>query len=425
MAESIINALMKVKGLRVPSKTSSFSLKEKGSTFQEIGERLKVDSILEGSVQKSGDRIRISARLVNVTDESLLWSEQWNKDLDDIFAIQDEIALAIMDKLKIHLLGEEREAVTKHYTDNVKAYNLYLLGRHFWNERTEESNKRAIEYFEQAIESDPNYALAHVGLADSYAIAAGYYFLPSEAAFSKAKNAVMKALELDDTLSEAYTTLAALKSDMDWDWKGAEEGYQQAIKLDPNYATAHHWYSYILSNMGQHEEAIQEAKRAQELDPLSHIMSRGLGGVYLNARQYEQAIEELERAIEFGSKAYFGHLWLFYAYHQSKQHRESIGVLKEFAGLMGFSDQRALIEKIYTESGYSEALREVIPIIPDPFHIAAFYTLLGEKDQAFEWLEKAYKEHSLGLGGLKEASIFDSIRSDARFKALLKKINLD
>lgn len=321
-------------------------------------------------------------------------------------------------------MGGEKEKLGKHLTENLEAYNLYLKGRYFWNKRTEEGNRKAIECFEQAIELDPKYALAYAGLSDSYEIAANYRYLPIKEAYSKAKNAMTRALELDDTLSEAHTTLGMINM-MDWDFKGAEEAFQRAIKLNANYATAHHWYSYVLSGIGRHEEAIKEAKVAQELDPLSHSMIRGLGYVYLSARQYEQAIKELKKALEFNPESLVGYLWLLFAYQQKEMYRESIGVLTEFAALIGFGDQRALIEQTYAESGYGAALRQVIPIIPDPYHKATLFAFLGEKEQAFEWLEKAYEERSTVIGALKVDPMLDSIRSDPRFKALLKRMNLD
>jgi tetratricopeptide (TPR) repeat protein len=332
---------------------------------------------------------------------------------------------SIIDNLKLKLTGAEKRNLAKRYTENVEAYNLYNMGRFFWNKRTEEDNRKAITFFEKAIKIDPDYALAYTGLSDSYGVAAGYHIIPSEEAYLKAINAANKALELDDTLSEAYTSLASLKRGMDWDWKGSEEAFLRAIRLNTNNANAHHWYGFVLSHLGRHDEAIKEAKRAQELDPLSHTMSRGLGGTYLNARQYKLAIEELERAIELGSTTYFGHLWLFYAYHQTELYDEAIEVLLKYADLQGFSDQMGLIEKIYRDSGYEAALRQIIPMIPGSFHTASFYSLLGDEEKVFEWLEKAYHEGDYGLGSLKVDPNFDRIRSDARYKTLLKKINLE
>ncbi|MGB6865717.1 MAG: protein kinase [Candidatus Aminicenantaceae bacterium] len=422
-AESIINALTRVEELRIPAPTSSFLFKGKEIDLKEVGEKLNVKTVLRGSVQKAGNKIRITAQLINVADETFLWSEQYNRELNDVFAIQDAITLEIVDKLRIKLMGGEKANLGKHHTENLEAYNLYLMGRHFWNKRTEEGFRKAIECFKQAIELDPNYALSYAGLSDSYGIAASYGYLPTNEAYSKAKNAVTRALKLDDTLSEAHTSMAIINV-MDWDWKGAEEAFQRAIKLNANYATAHHWYSYVLSNMGRHEEAIKEAKIAQEIDPLSPIMSRGLGGVYLFARQYEKAIEELNKTIEFDPESFFGHLWLSYAYLQSKMYRESIDVLKEFVSLIGFGDQRALIEQTYADSGFSAALRQVISIIPAPYIKATLFAFLGEKEQAFEWLEKADYELSINID-LKANPLFDGVRSDPRFIALLKKMNLE
>ncbi|MCK4823465.1 tetratricopeptide repeat protein, partial [bacterium] len=309
LAESIINALTKVQGLRVPAKTSSFSFKGKESTIQEIGERLDVDTILEGSVQKSGDRVRISARLVNVADESHLWSELFDSDLDDVFAVQDKIALAIANNLKVHLGGDEREAVTKRYTDNVEAYNLYLLGRHFWNKRTPPDLLKSIEYFEKAVELDPEYALAYSGIADALVVLPVQFAMPAKEAYPKAQEQARKALAIDDKLAEAYSCLAVIKREFEYDWSGAERYYKRAIELNPNYATAHQWYAEFLTSMGRFDEALDEIHKAQVLDPLSPIIATVEIVVLYHARQYDRALESFQKVLELDPNFPQAHLW--------------------------------------------------------------------------------------------------------------------
>jgi serine/threonine protein kinase/Tfp pilus assembly protein PilF len=437
LAESIINVLTKVKGLRVPAKISSFSFKGKDNTAQEIGERLKVDTILEGSIQKAGDRIRISAQLVNVTDESLLWSEQWNRELDDVFAVQDEIAMAIVDNLKVHLVGEEREAVTKRYTDNVEAYNLYLLGRHFWNKRTRDDMLKSIEYFEQAITADPEYALAYTGIADAYLTLASWIFIPAKQAYPEAREYILKALKIDDMLAEAYSSLAMVKGEYDWDWSGAEEAHKKALELNPNYATAHQWYAEFLIYMGRFDEAIAENRKAQELDPLSPMILVSGALVFYYSRQYDRALELCQRALELDPNFRGAHFWLGVIYLQKQYYDDFFSEFLKVITLEGADPQRIEEWKksyeIYKTSGIEEATRYSINslkkaseyVYVHPSQFIPFYSLLKDKDQLMDVLETCYQERSWPVCLLKVHPDLDILRSDPRFKALLKKMNLE
>jgi serine/threonine protein kinase/tetratricopeptide (TPR) repeat protein len=361
LAESIINVLTKVQDLRVPAKTSSFSFKGKESTIQEIGERLKVDTILSGSVQKSGDKVRISARLVNVADESHLWAEQYNRDLSDVFAVQDEIAMAIVEKLKVNLVGEDREEAIKRYTENVEAYNLYLLGRHFWNKRTKDDMVKSIEYFERAIAEDPEYALAYTGIADTYLTLGNWGFFPAKETYPQAREYILKALKIDDMLAEAYSSLAGVKGEYDWDWSGAEETYRKALELSPNYATVHQWYAEFLASMGRFDEAISENRKAQELDPLSPMICVSGALVFYYARQYDRALELCQRALELDPNFRGAHFWLEGIYLQKQYYDDFFSEGLKVLNLEGADSQEIeewkKTQEIYKTSGIEEAAR--------------------------------------------------------------------
>ncbi|UCH84438.1 MAG: hypothetical protein JSW50_01745, partial [Candidatus Latescibacterota bacterium] len=267
VAEDIINALTHVEGLQVAARTSAFSFRGKDIDIREIGRKLNVQTLLEGSIQKAGNRLRITAQLIKVSDGYHIWSERYNRELEDVFAIQDEISLAIVDKLKVKLLGEERTKLVKRGTVNQDAYILYLKGRYFWNRRYEGGLQKAIEHFQQAIEKDPGFALAYSGLADGFGVLATYGFHPPKDAFTRAKKATEMALKIDGSLAEAVASQAYTRMFFDWDWPAAERGYKRAIDLNPNYETAHYWYGILLSIMGRVEESIQEMERARELEP--------------------------------------------------------------------------------------------------------------------------------------------------------------
>ena len=433
MAEEIINALTHIEGLRVVARTSAFAFKSKHEDIREIGRKLNVEILLEGSVRKAGSRLRITAQLVNVTDGYHLWSERYDREMEDVFAIQDEISLAIVNKLKL-LVGEKAKLVKRH-TDDLEAYNLYLKGRWFWNRRTEAGLKKAIEYLKQAIEKDPSYVLPYTGLADCYNILGWYGYLPPKKAFPRAKAAAEKSLEMDDTLAEAHTSLATVREFYDWDWLAAEREYKRAIERNPSYAPAHHRYAEYLSYMGRHEESIAEVKRATELDPLSLIINAVVGEVYYFARQYDQAIEASQRVIEMDPSFVVAHFLLAFPYAQKAMYDEAIAEAQKAMDLAGggiplFVAQLGII---YSYSGKRDEAKKVLDELYElskhryvsPFYTALIYVGLGQKDQAFEWLEKAHEERDHPLETLKVEPMLDSVRSDPRYTALLKKMGLE
>ncbi len=426
LAESLINALSKVKDLRVPAMTSTVPFKSEEQNIHEIAAKLNVNAVLRGSVQKEGDTLRITAQLINVADESLLWSEQYNRDFNDLFSIQDEISFAITDKLKVNLLGEERQDLRKRYTENIEAYNLYLMGRHFWNKRTGDRLEMSIKYFEQATELDPDYALAYAGLADCYIILPFYSdWLPKEA-YLKAQSTALKALELDNMLAEVHNSLGAVNLWYKWDWDASEKEFKRAIELNPGLAIAHHWYAELLKSMGRVDEAIGEIKIALELDPLSLIINTNFGMYLYIAGRYDEAVKQFQKTLEIDPEFEFALYGLGYVYLQKGMYKQAVEVLKrtEQPGLvhaliaLGKKDEA----QAFLEDFKEKSSRRFV----DPYTFAVIYAGLGEIDMAFEALEKAYQEQSLLLADYVYVSpLFDNIRSDPRFKSLMKKLNFE
>ena len=433
MAETLINMLNNVENLHVIPRTSAFSFKGKELDVREIGRKLNVDSVLEGSMQKSGNRLRITARLVSVEEGYLLWSEQYNREEKDVFAIQDEISLAIVDKLRIKLMGEEKTLLVKRYTENLEAYNLYLKGRHFWSKTTPESLKEGIEYFQKALDKDPNYALPYAGIADCYIILGLFYIAPKEA-YPRAKEVAEKALEMDEGLAGAHSSLGLVKMLYDWDWSAAKRELKRAIELDPNYATAHLWYSLYLTTMGMNDDSILEGQRAQELDPISPITTWLLGTVFYYARQYDRAIEEYKKALEIDTNNFMTHLLLGMAYIEKGAYNEAIVQLQKGMDISERDGQSSIWRLIisYALSGKIDEMKKLFEELSkgsrqeyfSPYFIAWLYLKFGQKDKAFEWLERAYDEHDQWIIVIKVDPKFDNLHSEPRFTALLKKVGL-
>jgi len=298
IAEELINGLTKIGGLKVAARTSAFQYKQHDRNISVIGRELSVNTVLEGSVRKAGNHLRITAQLVSVKDGFHLWSEKYDRKMNDIFAIQDEISLAVVGKLKVKLLGEEKATLVKRYTKNQKAYNHYLKGRYFWNRRYEGGLQKGIECFQQAIGNDPNYALAYSGLADCYSLLGLFSYLRPKDAYSQARTLAEKAMKIDDSIGEAHASMAFINLYYDWDWVLAEREFNRAIDLSPKYATAHEWYGMYLCIRGQFKEAIDEMILAQELTPLEPIISSMAGLTYLFARRYQEAMELFQKTTE-------------------------------------------------------------------------------------------------------------------------------
>ena len=436
LTESIINSLTQLPNLKVIARSSVFRYKGKETDPMAAGKELGVRSVLTGRILQRGDSLTISTELLDVRDNKQLWGEQYHEKTSDLLSIQREIAKEITGNLRLKLSGPEQSRLAKHYTENAEAYQLYLKGRFYWNKRTEEGVRKGIEYFQQAIEKDPTYALAYTGIADCYSLETLHIDVgslsPSEAA-PKAKAAAMKALELDDTLAEAHTSLAFIKLNFDWDWTGAEREFKRAIELNPNYSNAHHWYSHYLMAMGRIEESLAESKRALELDPLSLITNVHLGWHYLNAHQYDLAIEQLSKALEMDPNFGVGHWYLGLADAQKERYSEAENELRKAKELLKDS---LVVEAdtgyVYAVSGKKDQALKVIDELKElskrryvsSYHVAMIYLALKEKDQAFEWLENAFRERSDLLVYLKVEPRLDSLRSDQRFADLVRRVGL-
>lgn len=390
------------------------------------GRELKVEAVLEGSIQRLGDRIRLTARLVSVADGKPLWADKFEAELKDVFKVQDAISEQVAAALALQLSGEDKQRLAKRYTDNTEAYQLYLKGRYYWNKRSPEGIKKGIEYFEQATGLDPVYALAYTGLADSYSMLGDDYRLQSQAA-------AVRALEIDDTLAEAHTSLGLLKMRREWDWPTAEKELTRALELNPHYATAHQWYSIYLELTGHSDEAVREARRAQELDPLSLIINDSFGDRLYYARQYDAAIEQLRSTIEMDPNFAPAHGSLGHVYLQQKRYDEALAAFQKVKQLS--SDRWALgaLGQAYALSGKPAEARKLITELQaqvklnlaSPDSIAGIYASLGDKEQALAWLERAYEMRSDLLVFLKVDPAWDRFRAEPRFQNLMRRIGLE
>ncbi|MFH1689378.1 MAG: protein kinase [Candidatus Eisenbacteria bacterium] len=436
MAEEIINALTHIGGLKVSARTSSFQFKGPGHDVRRIGRDLGVETVLEGSVRKAGSRLRITAQLINAADACHLWSERFDRDMEDIFAIQDEISLAIVDQLRVELLGDEKAQLVKRPNASPEAYNLYLRGRWFWNKRTHEDLTKAIEYFERAIEFAPDYAPAYAGIADCYAAFMEYSASPPEGATAMARRAALKALEIDDTLAEAHASLGYIKMVHDWDWAGAEAEFRRAIELNPRYAPAHHRYAHCLAITARYAEAMEEAGRAQELEPHSPAISRSMGYLLCVAGEYDSAIEALERTLEIDPAFIFAHLMLGLAYLQKSMYEDALAAFREEERLLGGWSPftAAWIGVTHAHSGNVDEAESALADLTEsskrrrvpPSDIALLYFALGRKDEGFDRLEKACAERDANLR--MQLPVFrmpEVAGGDPRFADLLRRMGLE
>ena len=436
ITEEIISTLSSLKGLTVISRTSVMGYKGTTKKVRDIGQELEVGSVLEGSFRKAGKKIRVTTQLIDVIDDKHLWSQSYDREFDDVFAVQTDIAGQVADALKVRILPEEKQRIEKTPTKNIEAYSLYLKGRFWWNKRTEEGSKKSISYFEEAAKLDPAFPLAYVGIADAYNVLVGYAFMDQSAGLSKAEQNLARALELDNQLAEAHATLGLIHSHR-WRWPMAEAEFKTAIGLNPSYATAHHWYSNLLMYLGRLDEALTEAKKARRLDPLSLIILDTEAAVYHWLRDYPKAISLYREVLEMDPNFATALASLTIAYMQTSQTEAVMALvpkLQEVAGegTPAFPRFRASWASLYAWLGKRAEARTLLDaaessrdkVYVSPLDIAVAHMFLGEKDQAFEWLEKAYIEKSSGLGALKANPLFDPIRSDPRYTRLLEKIGL-
>jgi len=433
MADSLIAKLSNIREIVVRSLNSVRKYSGLDQDPVAAGRELEVSSVLEGNVQKSGDRIRVSARLINVADGSSLWANTFDEKFTDVFAVQDAISQKVADALALRLSGEENKRLTRRYTENVEAYQLYLTGRYHWNKLTPPEITKSIEFFKKAIELDPTYALAYFGLADAYRSLAPTSEVPSKDTLPQAQAAATKALELDETLAEPHATLAFIHTWYDWDWSAAEREAKRAIELNPNWSFGHIAYAQMLSVTGRSQEAIAEGARAVELDPLSLIVN-ALNGYHLHlARRDDEAIARLKKTLELDSSFWIAHQFLGIAYVEKKMYPEAIAEFSQAVKLSGGNTEPlALNGYVSVLSGDTAKGRAVLQELKSlesqryvpPSNLALLSYVLGEKDEAFSWLEKAYQDRDIRLCRLKVDSKWDSMRSEPRFVEILKRIGL-
>jgi len=435
MAEEIINALSHISDLHVVARTSAFSFKDKNMDIRDIGKELNVGVILEGSVRKSGDNLRVTAQLINIEDGYHLWSEKYERKLKDIFAIQDEISLAIVDNLKIELLSGEKNELVKRYTENDEAYNLYLEGRYFWNRRSEVGFDQALGLFQSAIDIDPDFALAYAGLAECYCMLSMHLAKP-EPIIRQARIATENALSIDKTLAEAHTALGFIKFAYDWDWLGSERSFKQAIQLNPRYATAYNWYAALLSIINRHEEAIQYMTRARELDPGSAIINRDLGIIYAWAGDFEKAINQLQFTIDMDPGFFPAYLLMGVVNVWLKEYDLAIEYFKRVMAMTGdFFDSGGSLGYAYAKSGQKTKALNELKKLEDlaksqdarAFEFAIIHAGLGNNDQVFEWLDVACNNHEFAvvLLGCESEIWFEDLLTDPRFTEILTRIGLE
>jgi serine/threonine-protein kinase len=432
ITDELISALTKVEGLRVLSQSSAFRFKDKADDLGRIREQLQVGAVLRGSVRREDSRLRVTAQLIRTSDGAYLWSETFERATKDLFAIQDEISRTVVQSLQVQLAGERRRLV-RPYTENQEAHNLYLRGRHYWNQRTEDGLNKSIVSFERAVALDPKFALAYAALADSRALLASYGLSPPRQIMPKAKAAAIQALELDEGLGEAHASLAFVRFLYEWDWQGAERAYKRASELNPGYAIMHHWYAGYLRAMGRLDEALAESRQAQALDPLSPAIGRDLGRVFHCQRRYDQAIEQYRKTLELEPGFPSGYLHLGLAYAQKATYPEAVAACQKARELRGANPLTlAGLGYCYGRWGKRDKAEELLAELKrvsaqkyvSAFDLALIHIGLDQKDQAFEWLDKAREDRDGWLVWLNVDPVFDSLRPDPRFAALLKKVGL-
>jgi adenylate cyclase len=433
MTEEMISAICTISSLKVISRTSAMKYKGTSKSVPEIGRELNVGSILEGSVRKAGNRVRIAVQLIDVCTDEHSWSQTYDRELEDIFAIQSDIAKQVADALKVRLLATEKKLIEKQYTQDIEAHNLYLKGRYHWHNATEAELKRAIEYFKLAIEKDPKFSLAYVGLADSYIELCSQGCLDSTETFEKAKPLVMKALELDDLVPEAHATLATLLQDYDWDWDGAEKRFKRAIELNPNWSVVCHSYAVHLALRGRFDQAIAEIKHAQELDPFDIGIHDCAAETYRVSNHLESAISECEKELEIDPKFVPAYIKLGKTYLQKSLFKEGISMMRKAVEISGGSTlARAYLAFAYGVSGSKDQARAIINELVEiskkqyvsAFNIAVAYSGIGDKDDTITWLEKAFETHAGGLFKINVDPMFDNLRNEPRFQELIRGIGL-
>jgi TolB-like protein/Tfp pilus assembly protein PilF len=432
ITDIIISQLSKISDLRVLSRTSTLKYSEEQKSIGEIGKELGVNFIIEGTVQRQENKMRISVQLIRVLNEGHLWSDIYDREWIDIFDVQSEIAQRIAEELKTVLTPEEKEQVEKKQTENPEAYNLYLQGRFFWNKRTEEGLKKSVEYFEKAIAADPDYALAYAGLADAYYIQAWWGWIPYKEGCKHAKDLAYHALQLDKNLAEAHTVLGALLHYNDWNWEEARKELELAINLNPNFVTAHHYYSELLDILREYDESRKQINLALELDPYLPVLRALSYSYYYNEGKLNNSMDECNILQDLDSSYAQGgiHRYKFSIYLRLKEDLKAVDELQKALQMdTANSEQAELVNEIYNKSGINGILNWRIELQlqnpnASPLSIARYYSILDQKEEALEWLEKAVDNNYPDVADINTNPDYDRIRSESRFQALIKKMGL-
>ncbi len=435
ITETIISSLSRLPNLRVMARSTVFRYKRREVDPQTVGKDLGVNAVMTGRVIQHGNDLLITIELADARNNSYIWSHQYHGNASNLLSIQSDIATDISEGLRLGLSSEEKKLLAKYYTDNVEAYQLYLKGRYFWNKRTKEGIEKGISYFRQALDTDPAYALAWSGLADSYISLTFYEYAAPKEAMPKAKAAAAKALQIDESLAEAHITLAHVAVNFDWDWAASEKKFKRGIELNPNYSTGHQWYAiHYLTPIGRFDEALAEVKRAQELDPLSPLMNTFVGSTLYFARRYEEAARQCQKAFEMDPNFPVTHWHLGLIYEQQGMYEQAISEHRKAIDLSGGSPRFiAALGHAFAIAGKREDAMRVIAQLDQlskhgyvsPLELSASYVALGQKERAFELLEDAYNERSFQITYLKVRPDFDPIRNDPRFANLIRRIGLE
>lgn len=426
LAEELLNGLSKIDELKVAARTSAFSFKGKNTNVSDIGRTLGVKNVLEGSVRKSGNRLRIAVQLVSASDGYHLWSERYDREMKDIFDVQDEITMAIVGVLKLRLFADQKAKILRRGTDKTGAYEFYLRGHFYLNKRTIKDLRKSAEYFTEAIAFDPNYAFAYAGLAESFVLLASYGGQDRKDAILKAKEAAFRAISIDDSLAEAQTVLSSILAEFEHDFVSAESGFKRSIELDPNTASSRHYYGQLLSQLGRHEEALAEITRALEIDPLSLVLNWIYGSSLFLARRYDDAVEQLTKVAESDPDFALAHYSLASVYMVQGEYNKCVAELVRYLEIRGDLDVANPIRESYSEQGWHGFLLATVEkgaSFDSPWHNPSiFLAALGEKDNAFLELTKAYENRDSYTMLLKVDPRLDPLRTDLRFAELVEKI---
>jgi TolB-like protein/Tfp pilus assembly protein PilF len=433
ISETVTNDLSEIPGLRVTAWTTASRYRNAAADLQQLGKQFGVKAVLTGRLVHQGDRLVVQAELVNVRDGSHLWGGQYDRPISDLIAVQQQLSHDIASGLRMQLSGAQQQEIARRTATSPQAYELYLKGRFFWNRRSKEGLDKALEYFQQAIAADPNYALAYAGIADCYNLMDDWGSTPPQQTFPKARAAALKALQLDDSLAEAHTSLAMVHEAWEWDWPAAEQEYKRALQLNPNYATARQWYAMFLVAQKRFPEAEAQIQQATQLDPLSPIITMAVGEVYNWEGKYEQAIAEYKKALELNPD--FAGAWgnLTDLYQQAHRYPEAMDAEVKSQDLQGNHALAQALRSAYARGGYDALLRVELQDhlrrraageFIDALSIASFYAALGQNDTALEWLRKGYAEHSSGMLYLAVSPDLAALRSDAEFVRLLDTLHL-